>query len=210
MCMRKIVKTGFKGFQRYTSAVSCTLPQRMATQFTGNDKANLLSTALEADSGDNIAITSTSDAVVQGLDGKDTIVLDKNVSFDKRTLPQISALIQDRVVLTADIWEEIKVFFEAPGAYDEKSVKKVWKENTSDVMLSVCGVFEGGALLEADDIKRALVGIAEEYKIGLGGLMAPLRLCLVGSLKGPDLMMLIKLIGTSTAAVRIRHALASL
>ena len=57
-----------KGF-RYTSAVSCTL-QRMASQFTGNDKANLLSTALEADSGDNIAITSTSDAVALGLTAK--------------------------------------------------------------------------------------------------------------------------------------------
>lgn len=138
------------------------------------------------------------------------VLLDKNVSFDKKTLPQMSALIQDRVVLTADIWEEIKVFFKAPEAYDEKSVKKVWKENTSDVMLSACGVFEGGVFTEADDIKRALVGVAEEHQIGLGGVMAPLRLCLVGSLKGPDLMMLIKLIGTNTAAERIRHALASL
>ena len=45
----------------------------MATEFTGSDKANLLSTALTADSGDNIAITATSDAVVTGLDKKDTI-----------------------------------------------------------------------------------------------------------------------------------------
>ena len=47
----------------------------MATQFSGNDKANLLSTALSADSGDNVAITSTSDAVATGGAEKDTIVL---------------------------------------------------------------------------------------------------------------------------------------
>ena len=52
----------------------------MATQFTGNDKANLLSTALTADSGDNIAITSTSDATALGLGEKDTIVLGKDVT----------------------------------------------------------------------------------------------------------------------------------
>ena len=69
-----------KGFQRYTSAVSCTLPQRMASQFTGTDKANLLSTALTEDSGDNIAITATSDAVATGLDEKDTIVLGEDVT----------------------------------------------------------------------------------------------------------------------------------
>ena len=38
----------------------------MASQFTGTDKANLLSTALTEDSGDNIAITATSDAVATG------------------------------------------------------------------------------------------------------------------------------------------------
>ena len=52
----------------------------MATQFSGNEKANLLSTALDADSGDNIAITATSDAVVTGLAAKDTIVLGESVS----------------------------------------------------------------------------------------------------------------------------------
>ena len=52
----------------------------MATQFTGNDKANLLSTALMLTPGDNIAITATSDAVATGLDAKDTIVLGKDVS----------------------------------------------------------------------------------------------------------------------------------
>jgi glutamyl-tRNA synthetase len=138
------------------------------------------------------------------------VLLEKNVSCDDKTLAEAAALIQDRVVLVNDIWEEIKVFFEAPGVYDEKSVKKVWKDNTSDVLMSVCGVFEGGAIKEAHDIKRALIGVAEQHKIGLWGVMAPLRLCLVGSLKGPDLMMLIKLIGTNTAAERIRHALASL
>ena len=52
----------------------------MATQFSGNDKANLLSTALSEDSGDNVAITSTSDAVATGGAGKDTIVLDSPVN----------------------------------------------------------------------------------------------------------------------------------
>ena len=52
----------------------------MASQFTGTDKANLLSTALTEDSGDNIAITATSDAVATGGDGADKILLGKDVS----------------------------------------------------------------------------------------------------------------------------------
>ena len=52
----------------------------MASQFTGTDKANLLSTALTEDSGDNIAITATSDAVATGLGEKDTIVLGKDIT----------------------------------------------------------------------------------------------------------------------------------
>ena len=52
----------------------------MASQFTGTDKANLLSTALTENSGENIAITATSDAVATGLDEKDTIVLAEDVT----------------------------------------------------------------------------------------------------------------------------------
>ena len=47
---------------------------------TGNENANLLSTALTADSGENKAILTTSNSEALGLGAKDTIVLGKDVT----------------------------------------------------------------------------------------------------------------------------------
>jgi glutamyl-tRNA synthetase len=122
----------------------------------------------------------------------------------------VAELIQNRVVLVEDIWSELRVFFEDPSAYDESSVKKAWKENTASVMESVVLGLEKRGLSNSDDIKDLLSDIAKQHQIGMGGVMAPLRVCLVGSLKGPDLSKLILLIGTRATKRRINIAIYTL
>ncbi|MGB0199113.1 MAG: glutamate--tRNA ligase [Flavobacteriaceae bacterium] len=138
------------------------------------------------------------------------VLIEKGVSYDKNRLITASESIQSRVVLTRDIWEEIKVFFEAPLQYEEKSVKKAWKDHTPLVLESVCVAFARSWQDDAEAIKSKLVEVAKQHALGLGGVMAPLRVCLVGSLKGPDLMVLAKQLGSEEVIKRIRAALACL
>ena len=138
------------------------------------------------------------------------VLIEKGVSCDKNKLITAAESIQNRVVLTRDIWEEIKVFFKAPLQYEEKSVKKVWKDHTPLVLESVCEAFGGSWEDDTDSIKSMLMEVAKQHALGLGGVMAPLRICLVGSLKGPDLMVLAKQLGGEEVIKRIRAALVSL
>jgi len=138
------------------------------------------------------------------------VLVYKGVVFDTKKLISVAELIQNRVVLIVDVWSELRVFFEDPSAYDESSVKKAWKENTASVMESVVLGLEKTSLSNSDDIKDLLSDIAKQHQIGMGGVMAPLRVCLVGSLKGPDLTKLILLIGMHATMRRINIAISAL
>ena len=88
-------------------------------------------------------------------------------------------------------------------------MKKVWKQGTGDLLEKVILKIKEGANLEPDSFKNTLKKIAKDSDVGLGALMGPLRLCLVGSLTGPDLLKLVHLLGEKTVVKRIRFRLDS-
>jgi glutamyl-tRNA synthetase len=138
------------------------------------------------------------------------ILESRGVNYDKNVLVSAAELIQNRVAFVHEIWDELNVFFEDPSTYDESSVKKAWKENTETVMESVVLGLEKTQLTDVNELKNLLSDIAEQQQIGMGKVMAPLRVCMVGSLKGPDLSKLILLVGAQTAIRRINLAISTL
>jgi glutamyl-tRNA synthetase len=126
---------------------------------------------------------------------------------DENKLKSIALMIQPRVALTTELWQELNVFFERPKSYDEKALKKVWKEKTPDLLQAVAQALlrDGDAALEK--VKNMLNGVAEGAGLGLGALMGPLRVVIVGSLSGPDLFSIINTLGVKEVINRIDSAL---
>ena len=152
---------------------------------------------------------------IQRMDEKDFIAQchiafeEKEIQLSPNKAQAIAQIIKPRIVLLTDIWEEGKLFFESPTFFDEGSVKKVWKQGTGDLLEKVILKIKEGANLEPDSFKNTLKKIAKDSDVGLGALMGPLRLCLVGSLTGPDLLTLVHLLGEKTVVKRIRFRLDS-
>jgi glutamyl-tRNA synthetase len=134
---------------------------------------------------------------------------EKEIQLSPNKAQAIAQIIKPRIVLLTDIWEEGKLFFESPTFFDEESMKKVWKQGTGDLLEKVILKIKEGANLEPDSFKNTLKKIAKDSDVGLGALMGPLRLCLVGSLTGPDLLTLVHLLGEKTVVKRIRFRLDS-
>jgi glutamyl/glutaminyl-tRNA synthetase len=65
----------------------------------------------------------------------------------------------------------------------------------------------GAPELTPEELKGVLKEIAESAGLVLSAIMGPLRLVLVGSLTGPDLIALIKTLGVEEVSSRIRSAL---
>ena len=126
---------------------------------------------------------------------------------DENKLKSIALMIQPRVALTTELWQELNIFFERPKSYDERALKKVWKEKTPDLLQAVAQALLRDGDIALEKVKNMLNGVAEGAGLGLGALMGPLRVAIVGSLSGPDLFSLIDTLGAEEVVDRIDSAL---
>ena len=128
----------------------------------------------------------------------------RNPSFS--TIPESAliagvSLVKERLVKLDDLCEQ-KYLFYHPVSYDEKAVKKQWKEETPELLQAflkdLSGVQSG-----SEAVKKAIHDFCEKRKIGMGKIMAPLRIALVGNLQGPSVDELIHFLGVETVKQRI-------
>ncbi len=126
-------------------------------------------------------------------------------SLSDDTLLRIIELMKERAVFAKDIYTEGRFFFEAPLSYDEKAVKKAWNANASSLMAALTDTLQT-VDFETDDLKEQLHQFAEKHSVGMGKVMMPLRLALVGELKGPDVPDIMRVLGKEECISRIQHA----
>jgi len=97
-------------------------------------------------------------------------------------------------------------FFAPPTAYNAKGVKKRWKADTGALLTAF-----GEYLLEAppatpESARDAVHGFVGAREVGLGKIMAPLRLALSGEMGGPDLFEMLAFFGVEETVRRIHLA----
>lgn len=132
----------------------------------------------------------------------------RNVSYTF-DLERIVAQIKERAHFVSEFWELADYFFEAPKTYDEKASKN-WKEDTPSLLTQAFEVMSQVQPFESVAIESELKAWMTANEIGMGKIMQPLRLSLVGALKGPHLFDIIELLGKEEVEKRIQKAIASL
>ena len=136
--------------------------------------------------------------------------LKKNIrEFSFVEITKIVSLIKDRAQFVSEFWELSEYFFKAPDSYDEKAAKN-WKEETPQVMMQLISVLENVSDFDSHNIESNVKTWMTENEIGMGKVMQPLRLSVVGALKGPHLFDIIELIGKSETIARILKAIETL
>ncbi|MDG2052653.1 MAG: glutamate--tRNA ligase [Flavobacteriaceae bacterium] len=128
---------------------------------------------------------------------------DKGIINNKK-LSIIVASIKERATFVSDLWEQGSFFFEAPTAYDEKASKKAFKEGTSQIMTEVLALLNECEDFTSDGISNKVKGWFTVQEIGLGKVMMPLRLSLVGEMKGPDVFNIAAILGKEETISRIK------
>ena len=124
-------------------------------------------------------------------------------------LEKIVSLVKERANFVTEFWDLADYFFVAPTSYDEKAAKN-WKEETPEIMKQVIEQLQNIADFNSLNIETLLKEWMTTNEIGMGKVMQPLRLSLVGALKGPHLFDIIELIGKEETISRIEKAIASL
>lgn len=133
-------------------------------------------------------------------------IVDEQVeNIDVNYIEMVVALIKERATFVSDFWDMSDFFFVAPKNYNEKALKKSVKEDTSEILNNLKSEIQKLEVFEIENLKTEIKGWITTQEIGFGKVMMPLRLALVGDLKGPDVFDIMYMIGKEETMNRIEH-----
>ena len=135
------------------------------------------------------------------------ILKEKGITKEAAFIEKVVSLIKERAVFVADFWELSNYFFEAPISYDEKAIQKNWKEDTAGLMKELIGIIESTVDFNSTNSEANVKAWITSKEIGFGKVMQPLRLSLVGALKGPHLFDIMEMIGKDETLLRMHNAI---
>ena len=135
------------------------------------------------------------------------ILKEKGIDAKKVTIEKGISLIKERAVFVADFWELSNFFFKAPKNFDEKAVTKNWKEDTNKLMDELLIVISTIDDFSSQNTEVIIKDWITKNEIGFGKVMQPLRLSLVGEMKGPHLFDIMEIIGKQETIQRIETAI---
>ena len=135
---------------------------------------------------------------------------EKVKDFSKEYITKVIEQVKERAVFTKDIWDLSDYYFTNPTSYDEKASKKQWKPDTKDIMLEVKEIIKKIEDFKSIEIENKVKAYLTEKELGFGKVMPPLRLCIVGEMKGPHLFDIIEMIGKENTIKRIENVIEKL
>ena len=126
---------------------------------------------------------------------------------DMQMVATVVGLTKDRVNFVPELWEQTNFFFVAPTEYDEKSLKKRWKEDSPRHMTELLEVLEAAPAWDAETLDGIVMPWIEAHEYGVGIVMNAFRICLVGAARGPHIWAITDVLGKEETLKRVRKAL---
>ncbi len=123
---------------------------------------------------------------------------------------KVCGMMKERISFPSELWDQTHYFFVAPTEYDPKAVAKRWKPGMTTHMAKVIEILNT-VPFEYDAIHQALL---EDYikgnELNMGQIMNSLRLAVVGTTVGPDMLTLVMTIGKEETIARVQRAIDTL
>lgn len=135
------------------------------------------------------------------------VLQEHNVSADSSYVETVVGLVKERVSFVKELWDQASFFFVAPTAYDEKVVKKRWKEETPAQLTELISVLESISDFSAHSQEEIVKGWIESKGYHLGNIMNAFRLAVVGESKGPHMFDITACIGKDETIARLQKAI---
>ena len=135
------------------------------------------------------------------------ILEQKRVNAELEYTTSVISLLKERAVFVTDFWDLGSYFFVAPTSYDEKALKKAWKEDTSEIIEKLISLVSETSDFTKENVQDSIKGWITDKGIGFGKVMQPFRIALVGSLQGPDVFEIAASIGKEETINRLKALL---
>lgn len=136
----------------------------------------------------------------------DWLTKTKHIDVSKEYIRQIVHVLKERINFVPDFWDEGDFFFEAPKEFNPKASKKAWKSGTSEIISNLKSLIAEQDDFSKETIQPNIKNWIQSQEIGFGKVMQPLRLSLVGDMKGPDVFDIMALLGKDEVVKRLEFA----
>ena len=138
------------------------------------------------------------------------IVANNGIDESMERITAVVGMMKDRVNFVKELWPLCSFFFIPPTTYDEKTVKKRWKEDSPRVMSELAAVLEGLSDFSLENQEKVVHAWVEAKGYKLGNVMNAWRLALVGEGKGPGMFDISAFLGKEETLRRMRRAIETL
>ena len=135
------------------------------------------------------------------------ILKQNGVDANEDFVGEVCEQLKERATFVKDMWEEGKYYFVAPKSYDEKTIRKKWKEDTSNLLSEFKNRIEAISEFSSENIEIEFKSYLAEKEIGMGKLLPAFRVSLTGLGMGPSLFDIAALLGKEETIKRMATAL---
>ena len=131
------------------------------------------------------------------------LLKENNINADINYVANVCEQLKERATFVKDMWDEGKYFFQQPRLYDEKTIRKKWKDNTHVILNELRLEISKIEKFTSEEIETVFKQFLESNKIKMGVLLPAFRLSLTGLGMGPSLFNIAELIGKKETLSRI-------
>ncbi|WP_138480753.1 glutamate--tRNA ligase [Dyadobacter bucti] len=132
----------------------------------------------------------------------------KGIDVKDDQIAQIVHLLKDRVHFVKEIVSESVFLFNEPEVYDQDVAVKKWNEEAVNAISALKDAFaDFSGDFTSQNIKEAIFAALDAIGVKMGKVMQALRLAVTGAGAGPDLMIIMEILGKDEVVKRLENAL---
>ena len=150
-------------------------------------------------------INTDDDALAQLI--KDNVEKEIGSKVEFGFLKSFVGMMKERVMTLNEFVSSGIYFFSNDFEYDEKTIKKKFKVENALHFENIIHSLESLSEWKTVDIQDVIKGYIAEKDLSFGAILPIIRICLAGTMKGPDVFQLMELLGPETVISRLKSGL---
>ena len=124
-------------------------------------------------------------------------------SVDLSFLTKVCGLMKERVMSIHEIYSEGYYFFNEEFEYDQKTINKKYKSENALHFENIISSLESTKDWQASNIQKVIKSYITDNQLSFGAILPILRICLAGTMKGPDVFEMMALLGKKQVVKRM-------
>ena len=125
-------------------------------------------------------------------------------------ITSICTLMTERASFPKDILDEGSFFFQKELSFNEKAVRKKWKEDSAQHIAAFAALLNELSSFDPESIEQAFHSVLTDRELSFGQLGPAVRIALTGGLSGPSVFEICALLGKEACLDRLNSSIAAL